>query len=232
MTQITALWHLYALDQERDEKTRRAQQIEQLLANDPKLAAAQNARDEEDKRLTELRMTLHDRELESQTLDAKIKEVESRLSSGRVTNPKELTSLEKDRQMHLRNRSDLDGKTLELMEALERAQKRSGDSSAVLKQVEAVRTEETQKLARERKALDTRLAELAPLRDQARAALDAETLATYDRLRSAKGTNALARLKKDACSACGMQIPSGLISRIDEGEELVFCPDCGRILVG
>ncbi len=232
MTQITALWHLYALDQERDEKTRRAQQIEQLLAKDPKLAAAQNARDEEDKRLTELRMTLHDRELESQTLDAKIKEVESRLSSGRVTNPKELTSLEKDRQMHLRNRSDLDGKTLELMEALERAQKRSGDSSAVLKQVEAVRTEETQKLARERKALDTRLAELAPLRDQARAALDAETLATYDRLRSAKGTNALARLKKDACSACGMQIPSGLISRIDEGEELVFCPDCGRILVG
>lgn len=232
MTQITALWHLYALDQERDEKTRRAQQIEQLLANDPKLAAAQNARDEEDKRLTELRMTLHDRELESQTLDAKIKEVESRLSSGRVTNPKELTSLEKDRQMHLRNRSDLDGKTLELMEALERAQKRSGDSSAVLKQVEAVRTEETQKLARERKALDTRLAELAPLRDQARAALDAEILATYDRLRSAKGTNALARLKKDACSACGMQIPSGLISRIDEGEELVFCPDCGRILVG
>ncbi len=232
MTQITALWHLYALDQERDEKTRRAQQIEQLLANDPKLAAAQNARDEEDKRLTELRMTLHDRELESQTLDAKIKEVESRLSSGRVTNPKELTSLEKDRQMHLRIRSDLDGKTLDLMEALERAQKRSGDSSAVLKQVEAVRTEETQKLARERKALDTRLAELAPLRDQARAALDAETLATYDRLRSAKGTNALARLKKDACSACGMQIPSGLISRIDEGEELVFCPDCGRILVG
>jgi len=231
MTRLTALWHLQALDQERDEKTRRSLQIEQLLANDPKLAAAQNARDEEEKRLTELRSTLQDRELESQTLDAKIKEVESRLSSGRVTNPKELTSLEKDRQMHLRIRSDLDGKTLELMEALERAQKRSDDSSAVLKKVEAVRTEERQRLARERKALDARLADLDPLRDQAQAALDAETLATYGRLRSAKGANALALLKKEACSVCGMQIPSGLVSRIDQGEELVFCPDCGRILV-
>ncbi len=232
MTRVSNLWHLQSLDHERDENARRAQQIEQLLANDPKLAAAQNTRESEEKELAHLRAALHDRELESKTLDAKIKEIESRLSSGRVTNPKELASLERDRQMHLRNRSDLDGKMLEQMDAIERAQNKSTSSGVALKQIESARASEIQKLERERKALASRLDELGSLINQARASLDAEALATYDRLRSAKGGNALARFRNPACTACGMQIPMGPMSRIDEGEELVFCPDCGRILVG
>ncbi len=225
------LWHLQSLDHERDDKLRRAKQIDQLLGNDVKSAAAQNAHSMEEKGLVELRASLHDRELESQTLDAKIKEVESRLSSGRVTNPKEIDSLEKDRQMHIRNRSNLDGKMLELMDVIERAQKRLGSSHVALEQIQAARSTEIRKLQHEQGSLTTRFAELDTLLDQARAALDAEALATYDRLRSAKGGNALARLKANACTACGMQIPSGLVSHIDEGEELVICPDCGRILV-
>jgi predicted nucleic acid-binding Zn-ribbon protein len=232
MTRVSNLWHLQTFDQERDEKIRHAHEIEQLLAGDSKLASAQSAYDTEDKDLAELRAALLDRELESKTLDAKIKEVESRLSSGRITNPKELASLERDRQMHLRNRGDLDGKMLEQMDAIERAQQKSTNSGAALKQIESAHASKVQKLERERKALAARLDELGSLVDQARASLDAQTLATYDRLRSAKGGSALARSKNDTCAACGMQIPLALVSRIEDGVELVFCPDCGRILIG
>jgi uncharacterized protein len=230
MTRISNLRHLQSLDQERDVKIRRSQEIDQLLANDSKLASAHNARDSEEKQLAQLRASLNDRELESKTLDAKIKEIELRLSSGRVTNPKELASLERDRQMHLRNRSELDGAMLEQMDAIERAQKKSSGSSVALKQIESQRATEIQKLERERKSLTARLAELEGMIARTRSAIDTQALATYDRLRSAKAGSALALLKKDTCAACGMQIPMALVSRIDEGEELVFCPDCGRIL--
>ncbi len=231
MTLVSAMWHLQSLDHERDDKTRRGQQIDALLAGDPKLAAAQGARESEENALATLKASLHDHELESKSIDAKIKQVEAQLSSGRINHPRELDSLEKDRQMHIRIRGDLDGKMLELMDAIDRAQKKSSSSTVALKQIESARATEIQKLEREQKSLSTRFAELDPLRDQARAALDAQALATYDRLRSAKGGSALARFKNGSCAVCGMQIPLGLASRIEEGDELVFCPDCGRILV-
>jgi predicted nucleic acid-binding Zn-ribbon protein len=230
MTRVSALWRLQTIDLERDEKTARSGQIEQLLAGDPQLVAARSAHDAEQKRLGDLRATLTSRELEAQTLDAKIKVIESRLSSGRVTNPKELDSLEKDRQQHLRQRSDLDGQLLELMDAIERAQKSVNETNAALRKTETTRAGDEEKLTRERESLATRFAELDRLRDTARLAIDAAALTTYDRLRPAKGSRALALLKNDACNACGVLIPSALLSRIDEAEDLVFCTSCGRIL--
>jgi len=230
MSLITSLWHLQVTDQEIDDKTKRARQVDEALANEPTVSAARAALDAEQKKLADLRGTLHDRELEAKSLDAKIKEIEGRLYSGRVTNPKELDGLDKDLQMHKRQRSALDDKLLELMDVIEQAQARVNEKSNALRQVENKRAGDLEHLTREREALAARLVELTADREQARAALSMDALRAYDRLRQTKAGRAVVQLRRDSCGACGVAVPTGLVHRVYGGDEIIFCPSCGRIL--
>ena len=230
MSLITSLWHLQVTDQEIDDKTKRARQVDEALANEATVSAARAALDAEQKKLADLRGTLHDRELEAKSLDAKSKEIEGRLYSGRVTNPKELDGLDKDLQMHKRQRSALDDKLLELMDVIEQAQARVNEKSNALKQAESKRAGDLERLTREREALAARLAELTADRERTRAALSTDALKTYDRLRQTKAGRAVAQLRRDSCGACGVGVPTGLAHRVYAGDELVSCPSCGRIL--
>lgn len=230
MNLISLLWHLQTTDSELDDKTKRARQVDDALANDPDLVAARSADDDAQKRLAATRAQLHDRELEAQTLDAKIRETETRLYSGRIANPKELDSTEKDLQMHKRLRGALDDKMLELMDAVEHAQKLAEEKARARSQAEATRASDLAQLTRERDALAARLAELNSAREETRAALNADARNTYDHLRKTKTGRAVAQIKRDACGTCGVSTPTGLMQRIREGNEIVLCAGCGRIL--
>lgn len=227
---LSLLWHLQTTDTELDDKTKRARQIDDALANDPNLIAARGTNDDTQKQLSTLRAQLHDRELEAKTLDGKIKDIETRLYSGRVTNPKELDGMQKELQMHQRQRGALDDKLLELMDAVEQAQKHADETGRALAQAEAARARDLEQLTRERAALTARLAELNTEREQTRAALNVDALRTYDHLRKTKAGRAVVQIKRDACSACGVATPTGLIQRVREGNEIVLCSGCGRIL--
>ena len=230
MNAVTLLWHLQTTDAELDDKTKRARQVEDALANDPNLVAARSVHDDARTRLGTLRAQLHDRELEAKTLDAKIQGIEERLYSGRVTNPKELDGMEKDLQMHKRQHGALDDKRLELMDAVEQAQKHADETARALEQTDASRAHDLEQLARELDSLTARLAELDAEREQTRAALTADALGTYDHLRKTKAGRAVVQIKRDACGACGVGTPTGLAHRAREGNEIVLCPGCGRVL--
>jgi len=227
---LSLLWHLQTIDSELDDKTTRARQVDDALANDPNLVAARSAHDAAQKRLATLRAQWHDRELEAKTLDAKIKGLEERLYSGRVTNPKELDGMGKDLEMHKRLRSALDDKLLELMEAIEQAQHHATEQARALAQTEAARARTVEDLTREREAVTARIAELNAAREAARATLDPAALKVYDHLRQTKAGHAVVLVKRDACSACGVTVPTGWIQRVREGNEMVLCSGCGRIL--
>jgi uncharacterized protein len=229
MSHITLLWHLQTLDHDLDTKTARHREVLAVLASDP-TASARAAHDAEQKHLNELRTSLRDRDLEAKTLDAKIKQVEERLYSGRVTNPKELEGIQQDAQMHKRQRSKLDDAMLGLMDEVEAAQKRVAETSHALEQAEATRAHAVEKLTRERDELVTQIAALTRSREQTRASLDANSLGLYERLRAIKAGRAVAQIKHDACGVCGVSIPTGIQARARNGDELVFCPSCGRIL--
>ncbi len=230
MNLVSLLWHLQTTDNELDDKTKRAHQVDHALANDPNLVATRAADDDAQKRLSALRAQMRDRELEAKTLDAKIKGIEERLYSGRVTNPKELDSVEKDLQMHKRQRSTLDDKLLELMDAVDHAQEFADEKAGAFKHADGTRARDLKQLARERDALAARLTELNAEREQTRTALNADALRTYDQLRKTKAGRAVAQIKRDACGACGVGTPTGLVHRAREGNEIVLCSGCGRIL--
>lgn len=230
MNPVSLLWHLQTLDQEIADKTKRAHQVDDALAGDPAVVAAQSALDAEQKKLDALHRMMRDRELEAKGLDQKIKELNERVYSGRITNPKELDGYAKDLEMHKRNRSALDDKLLELMEAIDQAQKRVTEKANVLKQIQAKRAGDLEHLTHEQHALANRLSELDAEREKTRAALPTDLLRTYDQLYRTKAGRAVTQLKHNACGVCGMSVPTGLVNRLRTGEEIIFCSSCGRIL--
>ena len=230
MSRIATLWHLQTLDQELDDKTKRAHQVEMALANDPKVAASRVALEQAQKKLSEARTVLRNQEMEAKGLDSKIKELEVRLYGGRVSNPKELDGLEKDVQMHKRRRSEMDDSLLALMERVEELTREQGTATATLEKVETTRAGEVAQLDREQESINRRIEELGHERDQARALLDADALRQYDHLRRTKGGRAVAQAKNDSCGVCGVSVPTGLLNRVHGGDEIVLCTSCGRML--
>lgn len=232
MSRIFTLERLQSIDQEWDEKTKRARQIDERLASDPAVAARRADLEAEERLHAEHRSTLRTREMEAKSVDLKIKEIEGRLYGGGVSNPKELQDMEKDLLMHKRQRSHLDDQLLELMEAVDQTQKRVDERSAALKKMEGTRATDVESLSRERGTITARLDVLSADREQLRATLDADALRTYDHLRRTKAGRAVAQIRNGACSACGVSVPTGLVQRVRAGSELVFCSGCGRILSG
>jgi len=230
MNLAATLWQLQNIDQEIDDKTHRLRQVDESLANDPAVATARAALTTEQEKLGDLRAALQDRELEAKGLDAKIKELTQRLYSGTVSNPKELDGLSKDVEMHKRQRSTLDDKLLELMDAVDQASRRQDTQAASLKLVESKRTGDLDKLNLERKTLSTRLDVLHAEHEKTRASLDSDVLRIYDQLHRTKVGRAVAQLRRDSCGACGVTVPTGLVNRVRTGDEIVHCTSCGRIL--
>ncbi len=230
MSRTSTLGRLQTIDQEIDDKTARAHQVAEALAHSPNVLAGKTALEADQKKLAEARAALRERELEASSLDAKIKQVEERLYGGQVSNPKELDGLEKDAQMHMRRRSEMDDALLRLMDSVEQALRRAEGAALALQAIEKTRETEVEHLAREETALAARLAALATQREQTRAALDADALRQYDQLRRTKAGRALAPIKSDSCSQCGVAVPTGLLNRVRAGDEIVLCTSCGRIL--
>lgn len=229
MSRVSTLLRLQTVDRELDDRTKRIREINERLASDPATIAARTARDADQAEFSALRAALRERELEAKGADARIKELEQRLYGGRVMNPKELEGIEKEVQMLKRQRSGLDDQLLELMDNVDQSQKRLSVSTDALANSEGTRAAEVVRLSQEREQLAARLAELAAEREEVRTSLGLETVRVYDNLYR-KGGRAVAALHRDACSVCGVAVPTGLVQRIHGGNELVFCSGCGRIL--
>lgn len=59
--------------------------------------------------------------------------------------------------------------------------------------------------------------------------VDEDILNEYNKLMETKGT-ALALVKNQTCTGCNMMLPSMIIDKLREGNEMISCDSCGRIL--
>ncbi len=230
MNVITLLVELQNMDMRSDENAAARARAEKSLADAAELDAARAARAQSDTNISALQAQLRSLELEAQGLTEKIKEVNERLYSGRITNAKELAGLNQDEKMLERRKSELEDRELALMEQIEAEDHHAAERRATFEKISGQTTWRHDHDRATLNQLDASDAELARKRDALRAQLDANTLRVYDHLRATKKGRAVALLKNTSCSACGYAVPSGLVSRVKVGSELVFCTNCERIL--
>ncbi len=231
MNRLDLLDDLQAVDLRLEENARARREAEARLADNSSVRAAQSALESESQRLNQSRARQRALELEVSGIEDKIKSADARLYGGRVTNPKELRGLEQDEQMLKRHKSEVEDR---LIEAMSEVESNEGNLQARRLGFAKISAEHEAAALRDREALHALEAEAVQLkrtRDEIRARLRDGDLNVYESLRREKKGRAVAHINGHACAGCGSEVPSGLLSRARVGEELVFCSNCGRILI-
>lgn len=231
MKTVSLLAELQLLDTRTDENaaTRQAMQQRLIESSDIIAGRAEIARAEQN--LNDLRTSLRNLELQVNGLDEKIKQIEQRLYGGRVSNPKELQGLDQDERQLKKHKFDLEDQVLDLMTRIDSAEKNVQESRGTLTRNSEQWAKQAEQARTAIQGLDSSDASLEHKRQTLRKQIKPDDLRVYDDLRRSKRGRAVSLIKGTSCSACGFAVPSGLISRAKLGEELVFCVNCGRILV-
>lgn len=124
----------------------------------------------------------------------------------------------------------IEDQQIELMEKAEVAAQEVAAAAKVSQ--ELVKNVETQI-----KALNDREVSLKKQLDELRSdhaklveAVEEGARAKYDRLRRSKGGTAVVGIEHGVCGGCHMKLPTAIILGVQGDQELVSCPNCGRIL--
>ncbi len=190
-------------------------------------AAAQAAREA----LHRVSGALKDSELKQSGVEAKQKSYQQKLYQGGVTSARELSNIEREIEALGRQRSDLDGKILELMEQTEGAQADADAAEARAREAEAKRAEIVAAFQTRHRALEAEIADAAQKRAGALGAVgDAVLLKRYEDIRARAGGVGVARIEGGDCGGCHMTLPSSVVKVVKEAQQTQTCENCGRLL--
>jgi uncharacterized protein len=224
------LLELQRLDAEIGRLTGLLKQTEAALADRMQERAAAYAVGQAEEALQSRQREQRDREYELAALEARIKDHEERLYSGRGS-PRDLQALQRDIEHDKARRGTLEEQALTAMDATEAARKEAERIKTAAQRVLGDAAARLQQLEAERARLGAQLEHDTAARQAAAAAAPAADVAQYERLRARMPDGvAVAELVQGRCEGCRTTLPSAEVQRARRADDLVFCSACGRIL--
>jgi predicted nucleic acid-binding Zn-ribbon protein len=170
---------------------------------------------------------------EASSLEAKAKDVESKLYSGTVSSPRELQAMQSDVESLNRHRSEIEDRELEVMERREQLDEELKVAENDLAGFEAEVMRLRAAIAEAEAEIDAEVAQEMTARADDAKQIPQQLLADYERRRATNRGAGVARLVGDTCQACHLSVPSTEVERIRRAPEgsVSYCDNCGAILV-
>ena len=230
------LLELADLDTELGRLAHRRRTLPQNAELDQLAARGAQVRDEMTRADTELSDTGREQaraERDVEQVRVRIERDQQRLDAGKVSNARELESLQSEIASLRRRQGDLEEVVLELMERREAAQSRRDEAVAG---AEAVAAGEAEATARRDAAL-TDIAEqeskAGATRTSVASGVPDELLALYDRVRAQVGGRGAAMLRRGKCEGCNVSLSTVELNEIRAAapDEVVRHEECRRILI-
>ena len=164
---------------------------------------------------------------------ARRKRDQDRMDQGLITNPKDLERMQHELASLERRIATLEDEELEVMEDLEAAQTELTAMQDDLAETDERLAKVTEARDQRYGDIDAELARLASERGPLVAAIPADLLALYDRLRANKGGVGAAELRARQCGGCMLTLDNADLADIrgKADDEVVRCEQCQRILV-
>lgn len=181
-----------------------------------------------DNHLRQLTSRQRDLELQSQELTAKLKNVNEKLYSGRVTNPKELTNLQQEADILGAKAAKIDEETIAVIEQTEKANEEGASAHHLLKEEEASFKVDQKKLKEQIESMLQKLGSLQEKRARVASEIPPQILQQYQRIKMQKGI-AVVRVSHGTCGGCRINLSTSQLQRV-RNEPLERCANCGRIL--
>ncbi len=158
---------------------------------------------------------------------------EDRMSSGAITNPKDLSSLQHELGALDRRISTLEDEELEIMEQLEEAQSRFSAVSTEADRVGAELEHETSARDSAVEVIEAEATTVRKERDELAGQVPGDLRDLYDKVRSQHGGLGAAALRARRCEGCHLEINGADLRELTDkpDDEVLRCPECSRILV-
>lgn len=172
---------------------------------------------------------LLDSELEMKGVEAKKKQIEDRLYSGRVRNPKELGDMESEVQMFKRQIDELTDRIIPLMDDLEQRRAAAAAAKDQIAQAESELAAIRETFETTGNRLREEIAALRQQRAEAASAVDPALLRRYEEVQRHRGDPALVPIETNVCPSCHITIPSDTIRALERDLSVQTCESCGRI---
>ncbi|MFD5543640.1 zinc ribbon domain-containing protein [Streptomyces sp. NPDC127079] len=158
---------------------------------------------------------------------------QQRLDSGAVASPKDLENLQKEIVSLAKRQGDLEDVVLEVMERRESAQERVAELSERVGAVQGRIDEASAKRDAAAEEIDAEAATVTKEREVIAAAVPADLLKLYDKLREQQGGIGAAKLYARSCQGCRQELAITELNEIRAAapDTVVRCENCRRILV-
>lgn len=158
---------------------------------------------------------------------------QQRLDSGAITSPKDLENLQKEIVSLARRQGDLEDVVLDVMERREAVQERVAELTSRVESVQAKVDDATARRDAAQQELDDQTATVTKERETVSAAVPADLLKLYEKLRVQQGGVGAARLYQRRCEGCRLELNITELNDVRKAasDTVVRCENCGRILV-
>jgi uncharacterized protein len=222
------LYKLQQVDLELQRKQQELNEIESRLSDDKALVAAESKLASQKAQLEDTRKKQKSSEWELEDLQEKVRQINSRLYSGKTKDAKELVNLEKEvkgLKSQIRPKEDA---LLGLMSQVEEIEAKVKTTAEELERLKREWEQRQETLGQRKSEVETVLAKLRGDRNGLVQQIDSEVLNTYERLRLTKG-QAVVKVERGKCQGCHITVPTSQWQKTKAGD-LIQCNSCSKIL--
>lgn len=149
---------------------------------------------------------------------------------GTISDPKQLSALEKKIAELGRTKGRLEEEILGLMEELEEAQAQVAAQQTAVDELERKMTAVKQRYESETRRLRGEIEGVETTRNDLAGRIEEALLKQYDALREKTGGLAVAAVRRGSCEGCHVSLPSTYAPRLQAHSEMIRCENCRRIL--
>jgi predicted nucleic acid-binding Zn-ribbon protein len=222
------LYKLQQLDLELQKKQQELIEIERQLSDKEALVVAESKLASHKEQLEDVRIKQKNSEWELEDLQEKVRQIDSKLYSGKTKDPKELVNLEKE----VRGlKSQIRPKEDALLGLMTRVEELEAGVKTMTEGIERLKQEWEQRqttFGQKKSEIEALLAKLKGDRSGLAQQIDSEVLGTYDRIRLSRG-QAVVKVEKGKCQGCHIAVPTSQWQKAKAGD-LIQCNSCSRIL--
>ena len=168
-------------------------------------------------------------DLETQTEKSNLRKWEAR--ADKIKGEREYTTLMSEIGGQKKAISDLETKSLQVMQEQDKVRKNLETAQKELAMATALYAEEWSKVENDMNALLMELGELEQDRTKLTGTMQVSLLKRYEQIAAKRAGLGVSLLVKEVCQACKRTVPPELFNRVAKGEVLESCPFCNRLLV-
>ena len=231
MAAVADLLSLQDIDLELDKEIARLSEIEEALGESEELTQARATAEEKASAVHALRVEQKDLELSADEVRNKAAEIEKKLYSGSVRNPKELQDLDADLKSLREELKRREEKLLNILVQVDDAETELAAANENLSTIETEWRAGQESMQEEKARLEPEVARLRALRESEATHFERSLIKLYDLLRQRRGGIAVARVERGMCQGCRISLPMSVIQRARGANGVVQCVSCERILL-